>query len=171
MFPLKSNRISRSLSRGQDNIARKKDRAIINARRCFYEIRSFEKTLRLEFKSDKKRYPDRDLVEVVVAMANTDGGEIFLGVKDNDDIIGIVKIHEDSVRLCAMVMNNIIPSLFIHRLLKQMIDAKNLKIIGSARNKVSKRIIMLLTMVENINQFINAMKSPHQRYVNVNNHR
>jgi ATP-dependent DNA helicase RecG len=37
-------------------------------------------SLTVEFKSDRKRLPDRDLVEAVVCLANTDGGDIYLGV-------------------------------------------------------------------------------------------
>lgn len=40
-------------------------------------------SLTVEFKSDLKRLSDRDLVEVVICLANTDGGQLWLGVKDN----------------------------------------------------------------------------------------
>lgn len=73
----------------------------------------YSESLLVEFKSDKKGYSDRDLVEAIVAMANTDGGELYLGVEDNGEITGLSKKHEDEVGLCAMVMNSIVPSLFI----------------------------------------------------------
>lgn len=73
-----------------------------------------KETLLVEFKSDRKGgYPDKDLVEAIVAMANTDGGELYLGVEDNGEITGLAKKHEDEIGLSAMVMNNIVPSLFI----------------------------------------------------------
>ena len=37
----------------------------------------------VEFKSDAKRLPDRDMVEAVVCMSNAEGGIIYLGVEDN----------------------------------------------------------------------------------------
>ena len=40
-------------------------------------------SLSLEFKSDLKCLPDRDLVAVVVSLANTDGGNLLLGVEDD----------------------------------------------------------------------------------------
>ncbi|MCK9303765.1 MAG: putative DNA binding domain-containing protein [Bacteroidales bacterium] len=40
-------------------------------------------SLTLEFKSDLKCLPDRDLVAAVVSLANTDGGELLLGVEDD----------------------------------------------------------------------------------------
>ena len=46
-------------------------------------------------------------------MANTDGGVLYLGVEDNGEITGLAKKHEDEIGLCAMVMNNIVPTIFI----------------------------------------------------------
>ena len=48
-----------------------------------------KESLLVEFKSDQKVYPDRDLVEAIVAMANTDGGVLYLGVEDNGEITGL----------------------------------------------------------------------------------
>lgn len=53
------------------------------------------------------------MVEAIVAMANTDGGELYLGVEDNGEITGLSIKHEDEIGLCAMVMNSIVPTLFI----------------------------------------------------------
>ena len=41
-----------------------------------------KETLEIEFKSDVKRYPDKDIIEAVSAMANTNGGILYLGVED-----------------------------------------------------------------------------------------
>lgn len=61
-----------------------------------------KETLLIEFKSDRKSgYPDKDLVEAIVAMANTDGGELYLGVEDNGEITGLAKKHEDEIGLSA----------------------------------------------------------------------
>lgn len=48
-----------------------------------------KETLTVEFKSDKKKYGDADLFEDVVAFANTDGGDLYLGVEDDGEIIGV----------------------------------------------------------------------------------
>ena len=37
-------------------------------------------SLTLEFKSDVKSLPDRDLIAAVVSLANTEGGSLLLGV-------------------------------------------------------------------------------------------
>ena len=42
-----------------------------------------KETLSKEFKSDLKGLPDSELVEAVVALANTDGGCVYLGVEDD----------------------------------------------------------------------------------------
>jgi ATP-dependent DNA helicase RecG len=43
-----------------------------------------QESLTIEFKSDRTRLSDRELIETVVCFANTEGGEIYLGVEDND---------------------------------------------------------------------------------------
>ena len=42
-----------------------------------------KETLTIEFKSDRAGYSDTDLVEAIVGMANTQGGDLYLGVEDN----------------------------------------------------------------------------------------
>jgi ATP-dependent DNA helicase RecG len=42
-----------------------------------------------EFKSDRKRLSDSELVEAVVCLANTDGGIIYLGVEDDGTTTGL----------------------------------------------------------------------------------
>lgn len=41
-------------------------------------------TLTVEFKSDLKKLPDRELIEALVCLANAEGGELWQGVEDND---------------------------------------------------------------------------------------
>ena len=40
-------------------------------------------TMEVEFKSDLKKLSDSDLVDAVVAFANTNGGDLYLGVEDD----------------------------------------------------------------------------------------
>lgn len=46
-------------------------------------------TLNVEFKSDIKSLPDREIVAAVVALANTEGGLLLLGVEDDGSVTGI----------------------------------------------------------------------------------
>lgn len=49
-------------------------------------------TLSCEFKSDLNRgYNDKEISEVIVALANTDGGVLFLGVEDSGEVTGVSK--------------------------------------------------------------------------------
>lgn len=67
-------------------------------------------TLAIEFKSDVKSLPDRDLVAAVVAMANTEGGLILLGVEDDGSVTGVQPAHLDTAGLKALIANRTSPS-------------------------------------------------------------
>ena len=69
--------------------------------------------LTTEFKSDLKRYPDNDLIDEIVGMANTKGGNIYLGVEDDGEITGVNKIHKDAIGVTALVANNTVPSVSV----------------------------------------------------------
>ena len=68
-----------------------------------------EETLSVEFKSDLKQLPDSNLVEAVVALANTDGGILYVGVEDDGTPTGIHDKHQDIVGLSAMIANRTVP--------------------------------------------------------------
>lgn len=68
-----------------------------------------KETLSLEFKSDLKRLPDDDLLDAVVALTNSDGGTVYLGVEDDGTPTGIDKVHQDAVGLSAMIANRTVP--------------------------------------------------------------
>lgn len=68
-----------------------------------------KETLTVEFKSDIKKYGDADLFEDVVAFANTDGGDLYLGVEDDGTITGVHKEHSNPITLSAYIANNTVP--------------------------------------------------------------
>ncbi len=70
---------------------------------------AFKESLTVEFKSDRKKLPDEILVEAVVAFANTDGGEIYLGVEDGGEITGLHQDHADPLTLSAFISNRTVP--------------------------------------------------------------
>lgn len=70
-------------------------------------------TLEVEFKSDLKCYPDRDLIEEIVGMANTSGGVLYLGVEDNGKITGVHKKHKDAVGVAALIANSTVPPIAV----------------------------------------------------------
>lgn len=84
-------------------------------------------TLAIEFKSDVKGLPDRDLVAAVVAMANTEGGLILLGVEDDGSVTGIQSHHQDAMGLSALIANRTSPSVAVST---ELIEWEGKKILG-----------------------------------------
>lgn len=70
-------------------------------------------TLTVEFKSDRKRLSDDELVEALVCLANTDGGELWLGVEDDGTPTGLHEAHQSLTGLPGLVAARTSPSLGI----------------------------------------------------------
>jgi ATP-dependent DNA helicase RecG len=70
-------------------------------------------SLVLEFKSDQKCLPDRELVATVVSLANTEGGDLLLGVEDDGTVTGLHANHLNVSGIPALIANKTNPSLSI----------------------------------------------------------
>ncbi len=70
-------------------------------------------SLTVEFKSDARRLPDTDLVLAVVCLANTEGGDVYLGVEDDGRITGLHQDHLNLIGLSALVSNRTSPPLSV----------------------------------------------------------
>ena len=68
-------------------------------------------TLTIEFKSDRKKLPDSDLLAAVICLANTEGGELWLGVEDNGSASGLHPRHQDTLQLTQLIADNTSPAL------------------------------------------------------------
>ena len=68
-----------------------------------------KESLGIEFKSDRKTIGDNIIVEEVVALANTDGGVLFVGVEDDGTPTGAQPSHRDPIRISAMIANRTVP--------------------------------------------------------------
>jgi ATP-dependent DNA helicase RecG len=90
------------------------------------EIIAVGETLGVEFKSDKKCYSDRELVIAVVALANTEGGELYLGIEDNGDVTGLHPNHHDIAGLSALIANRTIPHIPVEC---KLLDYKGIPVI------------------------------------------
>jgi len=109
------------------------------------DILAAGETLTVEFKSDAKSFPDRELVAAVVAMANTEGGLLLLGVEDDGTVTGIQQNHQDAAGLVALIANRTSPSLGIRAEIIEWGDKKILSIqTPKARNIVSTSEGLLL---------------------------
>lgn len=68
-----------------------------------------QETLTIEFKSDRRKLSDDELIDVVVAFSNTSGGDLYLGVEDDGKITGRHEAHKDFTQLSAFIANKTIP--------------------------------------------------------------
>ena len=68
-------------------------------------------SLTVEFKSDRARLPDRELVEAVVCLANAEGGELWLGVEDDGRPTGLHIEHLQLTGLAGLIAACTSPSL------------------------------------------------------------
>lgn len=68
-------------------------------------------SLSVEFKSDRSRLPDRELIEALVCLANAEGGELWLGVEDDGTPSGLHADHHLLAGLAGMVAARTSPSL------------------------------------------------------------
>jgi ATP-dependent DNA helicase RecG len=78
------------------------------------ELRAKGESLDLEFKSDRVRLSDKDIYEEIVALANTNGGVLLIGVEDDGEITGAQPRHDsttDPLRLQAAIFNNTVPNI------------------------------------------------------------
>lgn len=73
----------------------------------------FKEDMINEFKSDKKKLGDEEIIEAVVAFANTDGGDLYLGVEDDGEITGLHEKHKDVIQLAALIANRTIPPISV----------------------------------------------------------
>ncbi len=67
-----------------------------------------------EFKSDRSQISDRKIYEEIVALANTAGGVLLIGVEDDGTVTGAKPRHgstTDPLRLQSAIFNNTVPNI------------------------------------------------------------
>lgn len=88
-------------------------------------------SLLVEFKSDRGKkgggYPDDELVEEAVGMANTEGGTLYLGVEDDGRPTGVGEHHCDPVGLAALIGTRTRPSLSVRA---EIVSIKGLQVMA-----------------------------------------
>ena len=70
-------------------------------------------SLVLEFKSDVKCLSDRDLVATVVSLANTEGGDLLLGVEDDGAVTGLHPNHANVMGIPSLIANKTNPAISV----------------------------------------------------------
>lgn len=79
-----------------------------------YDLIESGESLSIEFKSDRRQISDNTIYEEVVALANTDGGVLLIGVEDDGVITGAKPRHgntTDPTKLRASIFNNTVPNI------------------------------------------------------------
>ena len=97
-----------------------------------------KETITIEFKSDKTRLPEKDLIETVVGMANTDGGDIYLGVEDDGLITGLHKDHSEPLSVAALIANKTVPNVSVR---VEVIDFPEMKKVLHIEVPISRTIV------------------------------
>ena len=119
-----------------------------------------EESLTAEFKSDRKKLSDDALIDAVVAFANTEGGNLYLGVEDNGEITGRHESHKDFSRLAAFIANRTIPPIAVR--VEEIADIfpvikiqvpKSRSIVASSAGKIQRRQIKMDGKPENVAMF------------------
>lgn len=96
-------------------------------------------SLTVEFKSDRKRLSDNELVEAIVCLANAEGGELWLGVEDNGTATGLHADHLMLVGLPGLVAARTSPSVNVK------VDAVEVNGVPVARITVAKARAVVAT--------------------------
>lgn len=114
-------------------------------------------TLEIEFKSDRSKLPDNDIVDAVVAFANTIGGTIYLGVENDGTVTGLHKDHRDFTQLTAYIANKTVPPVSVRvELLPESLPVlaihvpKCRSVIASSVGKIQRRRIKADGTPENV---------------------
>lgn len=114
-------------------------------------------SLTVEFKSDRKKLSDDILIDAVVAFANTEGGDLYLGVEDNGEITGRHESHKDFSRLAAFIANKTMPPIPVR--VEEIEDVfpvikinvpKSRSIVASSTGKIQRRQIKWDGKPENV---------------------
>ena len=116
-----------------------------------------KENLHVEFKSDRNCLSDEALIDAIVAFANTDGGDLYLGVEDDGRITGRHENHKDIIRMSALIANKTMPPLSVRVELleeeKPVIHIqipKSRSIIASSSGKIQRRQLKLDGTPENV---------------------
>lgn len=85
-------------------------------------------TLRVEFTSERSRpQADDDIVDNVVAMANTEGGTLYLGVEDDGTVTGVSRQHRNINGLAAFIFNKTVPHIEVRA---EVLQIDGLAVVG-----------------------------------------
>ena len=111
-----------------------------------------------EFKSDRHKLSNSEIFDAVVAFANTEGGDLYLGIEDSGEVTGVHKEHIDPTTLGAFIANNTLPPVSIraeiiediHPVLKISVPKSYNGIVATISGKIQRRRIKVDGTPENV---------------------
>lgn len=124
-----------------------------------------KESITVEFKSDLKKLSNSEIFDAVVAFANTDGGDFYLGVEDDGTITGVHPDHNNPTTLSAFIANNTIPPVSIRAeivddikpVLKISVPKSYGGIVATQSGKTLRRRIKVDGTPENVPMYPNEM--------------
>ncbi len=104
-------------------------------------------SLTVEFKSDRQRLPDRDLVAAVICLANSEGGEIYVGVEEDGTVTGLHPSHRNVTGVVAMIANQTSPPVTVraevlsigNRTVAKILVPKSRQLVATAEGLLQRR--------------------------------
>ena len=120
-----------------------------------------KETLTVEFKSDISKLKNSEIFEAVVAFANTEGGDLYLGIEDNGEITGLHPDHMNPTTLSAFIANNTTPPVSVrvevieeeYPVLKISVPKSYTSIVATSVGKISRRQLKADGSPENVPMF------------------
>ena len=116
-----------------------------------------EENLLIEFKSDRNCLDNNEIIDAVVAFANTDGGDLYIGVEDDGTITGLHDKHKDATQLAAFIANKTVPPISVR---VEVVEAefpylkisvpKRTSIVSSSTGKMQRRRLKADGSPENV---------------------
>jgi len=109
-----------------------------------------DESLTVEFKSDRKKLPDRDLVAAVVCLANSEGGEVYLRVEKDGTLTGLHPEHQSLTGLAALIANRTNPPLSVRvetiedndKIIARILVPKSRRLVSTSEGLLQRRRLM-----------------------------
>lgn len=109
-----------------------------------------KESLTVEFKSDRKTLSDNVIIEEVVALSNTEGGCLYVGVENDGTVTGAQLSHRDTSRLASLISGKTVPPVPVRvELMGEDVPVvcievpKSTTIIATSTGKILKRRLRL----------------------------
>ena len=123
-------------------------------------------TIEIEFKSDVKKLSDSDLIDAIVAFANTHGGDLYLGVEDDGTVTGLHEQHQDATQLSAFIANRTVPPIsvrieYLHEERPALVIhvPRSRSIVASSAGKIQRRRLKADGTPENVPMYPHEINS------------